>query len=91
MCHLGAKAGVRSSLEDPFLYINVNITGTVLLMELARQFNVSNFVYASSSSVYGDTENEVFSENDKIVTPVSPYAATKASTELMAHVYNKYV
>lgn len=88
VCHLGAKAGVRASIEDPFLYINTNITGTVLLMELSREFGIKNFVYASSSSVYGKTFNEEFSEDDKIVTPVSPYAATKASTELMAHVYN---
>lgn len=90
MCHLGAKAGVRASIENPFLYIQTNISGTVLLMELARQFGVKNFVYASSSSVYGKTDSTVFSEDDKTITPVSPYAATKATSELMAHVYNKY-
>lgn len=88
VCHLGAKAGVRASIENPFLYIQTNISGTVLLMELARQFGVKNFVYASSSSVYGKTDSTVFSEDDKTITPVSPYAATKATSELMAHVYN---
>ena len=66
VCHLGAKAGVRASIENPFLYIHTNISGTVLLMELSREFGIKNFVYASSSSVYGKTDNEEFSEDDKI-------------------------
>lgn len=85
--HLAARAGVRPSLEDPLLYVRSNIVGTTVLLEEARQVKCEKFVYASSSSVYGGSTNEVFSEEDKVDNPVSPYAATKKATELMAHTY----
>ena len=89
VCHLAARAGVRPSLEDPFLYIQTNIQGTVILLELARKHGVKNFVYASSSSVYGSNTKVPFSESDPVDHPVSQYAATKRSTELMASTYHQ--
>lgn len=87
ICHLAARAGVRASLQEPLLYEEVNIRGTLNLLELARLYNVENFVFASSSSVYGDSQHVPFSENDPVDNPISPYAATKKATELLAHVY----
>lgn len=86
--HLAAMAGVRNSLLDPLLYEEVNIKGTLNLMELSAKNKVKNFVYASSSSVYGNNKKTPFSEKDSVDTPISPYAATKKATELMAHVYS---
>lgn len=86
--HLAAMAGVRNSLRDPLLYEEVNVRGTTLLLEAARQSGVKNFVYASSSSVYGNNTKLPFSESDNVDTPISPYAATKKSCELIAHVYS---
>ncbi len=86
--HLAAMAGVRNSLLDPFLYEETNIRGTMNLLDLSRKYGVKNFVYASSSSVYGNNKKVPFSETDSVDTPISPYAATKKSTELMAHVYS---
>jgi UDP-glucuronate 4-epimerase len=86
--HLAAMAGVRSSLEDPLLYEDVNVRGTLNLLEMARKYKIKNFVYASSSSVYGTNSKVPFSETDSVDTPVSPYAATKKATELLAHVYS---
>jgi len=86
--HLAAMAGVRNSLLDPFLYEEVNIRGTLNLLELAVKYKVKNFVYASSSSVYGNNKKVPFSESDSVDTPISPYAATKKSTELFAHMYS---
>jgi len=87
ICHLAARAGVRPSIDDPFIYVHSNVEGTVNLLELSRLHDVANFVYASSSSVYGGSQAEVFSEKDVTVHPVSQYAATKMSCELLAHTY----
>jgi UDP-glucuronate 4-epimerase len=86
--HLAALAGVRSSLLDPAAYEDVNIKGTLNLLEMARKYKIKNFVYASSSSVYGNNKKQPFSESDNVDTPISPYAATKKATELLAHVYS---
>jgi len=86
--HLAARAGVRPSLEDPQLYVNTNVLGTTNLLEVARQNNVKHFVYASSSSVYGGSLKSEFSEKDAVDHPVSPYAATKKATELLASTYH---
>ena len=86
--HLAARAGVRPSLELPFLYEDVNIKGTMNLLELARSSKVEQFVFASSSSVYGANDKVPFSEEDRIDRTVSPYAATKYAGELMCHTYH---
>jgi UDP-glucuronate 4-epimerase len=87
--HLAARAGVRASLEDPILYEEVNVNGTLKLLELSRDFNVKNFVFASSSSVYGGNTKLPFSEEDPVNTPISPYAATKRAGELLCYSYHK--
>jgi len=86
--HLAALAGVRNSLLDPIEYEDVNVRGTLNLLEMARKYKIKNFVYASSSSVYGNNTKQPFSESDNVDTPISPYAATKKATELLAHVYS---
>ncbi len=86
--HLAAMAGVRYSLTNPGLYVDVNIVATTLLLDLAVKYKIKNFVYASSSSVYGANAKVPFSETDSVDTPISPYAATKKATELIAHVYS---
>lgn len=86
--HLAAMAGVRNSLRNPALYADVNVMGTVLLLDLSVKYKVKNFLYASSSSVYGNNTKLPFSEIDPVDTPISPYAATKKATELIAHVYS---
>ena len=88
VCNLAAQAGVRYSLEDPFSYQKSNLEGFLNLLELARAQGVENFVYASSSSVYGNNKKTPFSVDDRVDTPVSLYAATKKANELMAHAYN---
>mmetsp|Transcript_12756 Transcript_12756/g.20630 ORF Transcript_12756/g.20630 Transcript_12756/m.20630 type:complete len:359 (+) Transcript_12756:417-1493(+) len=88
VCHLAARAGVRPSIDDPFVYVHSNVLGTVTLLELAAQNGISNFVYASSSSVYGGSKKEKFSETDIVDEPVSQYAATKKSKELFAATYH---
>jgi UDP-glucuronate 4-epimerase len=88
ICNLAAQAGVRHSLKDPFSYQKSNIEGFVNLLELARAQGVENFVYASSSSVYGDNKKVPFSVEDRVDTPVSLYAATKKANELIAHAYS---
>ena len=85
--HLAARAGVRPSLTEPRLYVETNINGTVNLLELARAHSVKQFVFGSSSSVYGENEKVPFSEDDPIFKPISPYAATKAAGELICHTY----
>ena len=85
--HLAAQAGVRYSLENPYLYIESNIVGFTNLVEEARKREVPHFVFASSSSVYGANSKIPFSESDNVDHPVSLYAATKKSDELIAHVY----
>ncbi|RKO88675.1 hypothetical protein BDK51DRAFT_24884 [Blyttiomyces helicus] len=88
ICHLAARAGVRPSIADPFLYVQANVTGTVTMLEMAHRFKVKNFVYASSSSVYGSNTKVPFAESDPTEKPVSPYAATKKACELMAQTYH---
>ena len=85
--HLAAQAGVRYSLENPHLYVQSNVVGFVNLLEAARRKNTPHFVFASSSSVYGANRKVPFSEKDNVDYPVSLYAATKKSDELIAHVY----
>lgn len=86
--HLAAMAGVRSSLLNPGLCTDVNVMGFINMLECAVKYKVQNFVYASSSSVYGNNKKIPFSETDPVDTPVSPYAATKKANELIAHVYS---
>ncbi|MCI4569196.1 SDR family NAD(P)-dependent oxidoreductase [Lysobacter sp. CFH 32150] len=85
--HLAAQAGVRYSLENPQAYVDSNLIGFVNLLELCRHRGVQHLVYASSSSVYGDSATPPFSEDQRIDQPRSLYAATKAANELMAHTY----
>ena len=85
--HLAAQAGVRYSLENPHAYVDSNVVGFVNLLELCRHRGVQHLVYASSSSVYGDSAKPPFSEDQRIDQPRSLYAATKAANELMAHTY----
>lgn len=86
--NLAAQAGVRYSIENPYAYIDSNIVGFLNLLECVRHNPVRHFVYASSSSVYGGNTKTPFSEEDRVDNPVSLYAATKKSNELMAHVYS---
>merc|ERR1712003_615054 len=88
VCHMAARAGVRPSIQDPFVYIHSNIKGTTLLMELSAKYGVQNFVFASSSSVYGGLKSNYFSEDDNVDNPVSPYAASKKACELLAYTYH---
>ena len=85
--HLAAKAGVRPSIKDPILYQEVNVGGTQNLLEFARRRNITQFVFASSSSVYGINKQIPWSEDDKLM-PISPYASTKLSCEMLGHVYS---
>ena len=87
--NLAAQAGVRYSIENPLAYIDSNIVGFANLLEAARHNPVKHFVYASSSSVYGGNTKTPFAESDNVDSPVSLYAATKKSNELVAHVYSK--
>lgn len=86
--HLAAWAGVRPSLENPKLYAETNINGTLNLLELAKNYQVKQFVFGSSSSVYGENSKIPFSEEDKVSRPISPYAATKAAGELLCHTFS---
>ncbi len=87
LVHLAAMAGVRPSIQNPSLYVDVNVVGTQNLFELCRKFGMTKVVYASSSSVYGESKTVPFSEEQSVDNPISPYAATKKSNELMAHTY----
>ena len=86
--HLAARAGVRPSLTQTKLYYETNVIGTLNLLELAREHGVPHFVFGSSSSVYGATCSVPFREDATIRKPISPYAATKASGELLCHTYS---
>ncbi|MFO7889330.1 MAG: GDP-mannose 4,6-dehydratase [bacterium] len=86
--HLAARAGVRPSLENPRLYQKVNIEGTINLLELSCKHEVEKFIFASSSSVYGNNKKVPFSEDDSVDYPISPYAATKKAGELIAHTFS---
>jgi len=88
VCHMAARAGVRPSIQDPFVYIHSNIKGTTQLMELSHRYGVENFVFASSSSVYGGSKSTFFSEEENVDNPVSPYAASKKACELLAYTYH---
>lgn len=88
VCNLAAQAGVRYSLDNPQAYIDSNIVGFINILEACRHFNVNNLSYASSSSVYGLNESFPFSTSDSVDHPISLYAATKKSNELMAHTYS---
>ena len=85
--HLAARAGVRPSIARPELYTSVNVDGTVALLELAKERGIRSFVFASSSSVYGNNEKVPFAETDPVDHPISPYAATKKAAELLCHAY----
>jgi UDP-glucuronate 4-epimerase len=86
--HLAARAGVRPSIAQPALYADVNVNGTVTLLEAAKKNNIKKFVFASSSSVYGNNKKVPFSEDDNVDFPISPYAATKKAGELICHTYH---
>merc|ERR1711884_517926 len=88
VCHLAARAGVRPSIADPFVYIHSNIKGTTQLMELSHKYGIENFVFASSSSVYGGSKSTFFSEDENVDNPVSPYAASKKACELLSYTYH---
>jgi len=86
--NLAAQAGVRHSLKDPFSYINSNVLGQINLLEFAKKLNVKKFIYASSSSVYGGNKSMPFSVKHRVDKPISLYAASKKSTELLAECYS---
>jgi len=86
--HLAARGGVRPSIEDPVGYQDINVAGTQSVLELARRCRVRQFVFASSSSVYGINPRVPWREDDFVLQPISPYASTKVSGELLGHVYS---
>lgn len=86
--NLAARAGVRTSVEDPWVYVDTNVTGTLNLLALCRERGIAKFVLASTSSVYGASRAELFREDDESSRPLSPYAATKKAAEAMAHTYH---
>jgi len=88
VCHMAARAGVRPSIQDPYVYIHSNIKGTTRLMEFSHKYGIKNFVFASSSSVYGGSKSTFFSEDEVVDNPVSPYAASKKACELLAYTYH---
>jgi len=85
--HLAARAGVRPSIAQPLLYADVNVNGTMVLLEAAKKHKTPKFIFGSSSSVYGNNKKVPFSENDNVDFPISPYAATKKAGELICHTY----
>lgn len=85
---MAARAGVRPSILDPYVYIYSNIRATTLLLEMSHKFGIKNFVFASSSSVYGGSKSTFFSEDEAVDHPVSPYAASKKACELMGYTYH---
>ena len=87
--HLAARAGVRPSIDYPKLYEEVNVQGTINLLDACREFGVKSFVFASSSSVYGENRKVPFSEEDRVDTPISPYGVTKRVGELFCHSYHR--
>jgi nucleoside-diphosphate-sugar epimerase len=86
--NLAARAGVRASVENPWIYLSTNVTGTLNLLALCRERGVAKFVLASTSSVYGASRAELFREEDESSRPLSPYAATKKAAEALAHTYH---
>ena len=88
MYNLAAKAGVRPSIADPIAYQKVNVAGTQNMLEIAHEKDIKQFVFASSSSVYGKNPNVPWKEDEVVLQPISPYASTKVSGELLGHVYS---
>ncbi len=88
VCHLAARAGVRPSIQDPLLYVRANVQGSTNMLNYSRDYKVKNIVVASSSSVYGESGSTYFSEAEDVNEPVSPYAATKRSVELISYTYH---
>jgi nucleoside-diphosphate-sugar epimerase len=86
--HLAAKAGVRPSIEAPMAYEQTNVGGTQSMLEVAREHDIDTFIYGSSSSIYGNNEKVPFAEDDPVRRPLSPYAATKRSGELLAYTFH---
>ncbi len=86
--HLAARAGVRPSIDEPLLYQDVNIRGTIVLLEACKATEIKNFVFASSSSVYGENQRVPFTEEDLDIQPISPYGATKRAGELLCYSYH---
>ena len=86
--HLAARAGVRPSIADPLLYQDVNIRGTNVLLEACKEHGIKNFIFASSSSVYGENQRVPFTEKDLDIQPISPYGATKRAGELLCYSYH---
>jgi len=87
--HLAGRPGVRASLRDPQLYLGINLSGTLNILDACRQNHVTRIVFASSSSVYGVNNKIPFAEDDPVLSPISPYAVTKASSELLCHAYSR--
>lgn len=85
--HLAARAGVRPSISDPILYEDVNVRGTITLLEACKSYEVKDFIFASSSSVYGENQRIPFSEDDHDIKPISPYGVTKRAGELLCYSY----
>ena len=90
VCHLAAQAGVRYSLSNPHIYLSSNIVGTLNILEACRHYGIEHLVYASSSSVYGLNRQMPFSIHQNVDHPLSLYAASKKSNELMAHTYSQF-
>jgi UDP-glucuronate 4-epimerase len=88
LVHLAARAGVRPSIADPLLYQDVNIRGTIVLLEACKAYGIKNFIFASSSSVYGENQRVPFTEEDLDIQPISPYGATKRAGELLCYSYH---
>jgi UDP-glucuronate 4-epimerase len=86
--HLAARAGVRPSIEQPSLYEQVNVAGTLNLLEISRELGVKRFIFGSSSSIYGASSQAPFSENQVEMKPISPYAATKLAGEMLCYTYS---
>lgn len=86
--HLASMVGVRYSIENPEIYQDVNVRGTLNMLEMARKHKCRKFIFGSSSSVYGNNRKVPFSENDNVDNPISPYAATKKSAELLCYTYH---
>ncbi len=89
VCHLAAQVGVRASITNPSLYIETNVQGTLNLLNLSVAGGVENFIFASSSSVYGNNKKAPFSEDDNTDNPISPYAATKKTCEILIRTYQQ--
>ncbi len=87
--HLAARAGVRPSLKNPSLFADVNVNGTVKVLEAARKYGCGKFIFASSSSVYGNNKKIPFHEDDRVDHPISPYAATKKAGEMLCYTYHR--